>query len=170
MKHIGWDRFRGKFSTADMVALSGMNPGEHVWNTTFLRMFWWNGSVWLSENTRQYTNVSGGSLVEGDVVIASLVTAAGANTTTTAESDTVLGPVVLGGANNEEITVAKWGRHNVLINTAAAAAEYIETATTVKTARTTTFKTTGSFGRVAATKGSGTALLLCDIGLVPELI
>jgi hypothetical protein len=151
-----------------MINLSNVRISDHVWNTTFGKLFWWNGSIWTNNDCEQYTNKSGGALVEGDVVKYSSSFVPAIETSTVAADVLVAGVVVIGGAADAELTIAQRGRYYVLVSGEADAGDYIRTNGLAKQALADPNEIDGNFGRVAEEKGLGVALLLCDIGLTPE--
>lgn len=156
------------YTVADLTALNAITgevAGETAWMTTAPSgkglAWYFNGTTWqVLGQTIQLTNRSGGALVEGDVVVVDAANNDSCTTTTVAYDDNVIGVVVIGGANNTEITIAVSGVWNVYITSAAARGYWVSTTTVAGDSQDVATPSDGSYGQVVQQTG-GAGLARC---------
>ena len=161
-------QFRGSGNTAAMVGLSSKVSGDFFYNTSdpYECLFRWNGQVWLDATSKQWTNKSGGSLVEGDTVIIDTGNDFSVDTTNVLNNSRVVGAVLLGGNNNAQITVADCGRRYVYTPHSTSPGDWMSTYTDPGTASRVGGTGVGVFAR-AIENSTGAEKVLCDLGTIP---
>lgn len=158
---------RGKFTyglktIAQIDAITGMQAGDTVYDTTNNRPTRYTGSVWTNADCIVLTNRSGVTLVRGDLVIVS-PNANAIRRTTTSGNPLVVGPIVYGGADLSEVAVAISGIYDVNLTAAGTARDGVITGTTLGRGRgTNNFAQDGVFANILNT-GAGAGLHRCFI-------
>lgn len=102
------------------------------------------------------TNKSGGTLAANDAVIVDITNNEAVTTTTTLGSTTRPGIVLVGGANNAEITVSLLGEVTVVVSATASRGQWFKTSTVAKRVSPTATLDVGVFG-VFTTDSAGGA-------------
>lgn len=139
-------------------ALTGETSGETAWMTAapdgFGKAWYFNGTTWqVQGETVEITNKSGGALAEGKVVTIDGGNNNACDTVAVGFVEDVIGPVVIGGADSAQITVAYNGIWNVDCNEAVTRGEWLRTSATAGEAAGDANPAAGMFGQVLQTTG-----------------
>ena len=115
-----------------------------------------SGNVYQPVSGAQFfTNKSGGALAAGDVVIIDTSNDSAVTTTTTANSTSVMGVVLIGGADEAEVAVITEGYcPAVTVTGSTDNGDYLFTSTTAKKADPNSSHGSGAFGRALTTDSS----------------
>lgn len=156
--------FLGTKTKAEMEALVSPTLGDWVISSTYEgKHFYFDGVMWvLPGEVVRVTNQTGGTRVEGDVVILHQTIPRACDGTTTVESFDVLGAIVTGGDDGEPVTVAVAGLPwNVNVEDSAQEGHFVATDNTAFLANADGVPSKGAFGSCLEDKGSGTGLVSC---------
>jgi len=163
---------RGKYTyglktIAQIDALTGMQAGDTVYDTTNNKPTRYTGTVWTNADCVVLTNRTGATLVRGDVVVVSTNANAVARTITSG-NPLVVGPVLYGGADLAEVAVAISGIYDVNLTAAGTARDGVITGTTLgRGTGTNNFAQDGVFASILVTGGAA-GLHRCFIRPHPE--
>lgn len=157
------------YTVADLTALNaltGESAGETAWMTTAPdgngKAWYFNGTTWqVLGETVETTNKSGTTLAYGKVVVVDSANDDACTRVSTGFQTNVIGPIVIGGANNARVVVAVCNKWDVYYNESVSAGEYCRTSATIGEAAGDASPNAGMFGQVVeSTGGSGVALTM----------
>lgn len=152
-------------SQIDALDTSILQIGDNVYNTDILKEEFWNGTAWINDDCIEAINISGVTLMEGDLVnidntaIAALD--ASVKLSTNATTSWGIGAVYRGGLNNNRVVIAMKGNYKVLFTSATTSTtrqQIAQISATAGQASSTGSKVgaVGSLGVIAETYGVGT--------------
>lgn len=104
----------GRKTTAQIAALTGMQQGDTVWNTTIKKREYYTGTVWTNDDCVILTNGEGSAVGEGKLMYLSA-----ANTVMLADdvdNDFFIGVVFRGAAAGGELVIATKGVYKIEFN------------------------------------------------------
>ena len=111
----------GVKTTAQMLAITGQQVGDTVFNTNTYKQHIWNGYFWMNSDMIMLLNTSGGDLIEGDVV---KTNGDRTVTKTTTSAINFVGVVVYSGTNNNYVAIAIKGGPYKVKNTTSTSLGY----------------------------------------------
>lgn len=142
----------GNKTTSEIAAgLPSPRVGDTVFNTDYAEVEWWNGSVWLSNNSVQMTAAV--TVVEGNTVYINASGQAALMTNVNAVYRLGVGVVQYGGVAGSIISVRTCGVAKVLTGTTAGMTigQNAQPSGTAGRSISNTTSTQGTFGRCLAT-------------------
>lgn len=155
------------YDNAGMLSIANPIKKQRIFNTTWGKIYYFDGDVWLSDGLTKCVNQSGTSMVEGNPVIQDGGSDDGVDLTSSTNSIAIIGvvkDVYNGGGDGEFVTVAVGGEHNVLFNNGSVSrGNAVVQSNTQGQAYDTAFGATGTFGIARGSKGSGSGLVKCWI-------
>lgn len=147
-------------TSAQMLALTP-SEGEMCYCSTYGKWFFYNGSTWQVEGeTIELTNKSGGSLATGKVVIIDSANNNSCDTVAGGFNLSVVGAIVIGGANNVQMTIAYSGIWDVDFNESVARGEWARTSADAGRGAGDAAAAAGMFAQVVEASG-GAGLARC---------
>lgn len=152
----------------ELRTLTGMSTGDTAFCSDNFRLMTYDGELWMCNDFIKLTNTSAVTLVPGDVVIVSSVSANSCTRTATAGSALVLGPVVFGAANNSPVAVAIYGIYDVKSLTSTNHGDFARTAASASFGDSTTIMGQGVFGVFVSSNAAANGLAKCFIRSYPE--
>lgn len=158
---------RGKYTyglktITEIDALTGMQAGDTVYDTTNNKPTRYTGSVWTNSDCVVLINRTGASINRGDLVIVS-PTADSVGRTSIQGNPLVIGPVLHGGTALLPMAIAVSGIYNVFLNiTTASVRNGILSSTTLgRATQTTNFAQDGIFGNILVGGDGVSSLYRC---------
>ena len=157
----------GRLTKSQIDALNTSIPqiGDNVYNTDILKEEFWTGTAWINDDCIEAINISGVTLVEGNLVNIDNTTITAVDASVKLSTNTTtswgIGAVYRGGLNNSSVVIAMKGKYKVLFTvgtTSTTRQEIAQISTTSGQAESTGSKVgaVGSFGVIAETYGVGT--------------
>jgi hypothetical protein len=105
-------------SQIDALNISILQIGDNVYNTDILKEEFWTGTAWINDDCVEAINISGVTLVEGNLVNIDNASPTAVNTSVELSTNTTdnwgIGVVYRGGLNNDRVVIAMKGKYKVL--------------------------------------------------------
>lgn len=148
----------GTKTRAEMLALGGLTAGETVFCSTYNMPFYWSGNTWQCwGHTIELVNKSGSTLVEGDLVRVDPGNDNACDVTNILNDIDVIGPIVIGGANDAYVTIATSNIWDVLYTgvSPGSPSDWAYQSNTNKNATWSSSPVLGTFGQRVETGAAG---------------
>ncbi len=161
----------GTKTRTQMIAISSPTAGDTVYCSTYKRPFYWTGNSWQCGQTVEVQSADSSDIEEGHVLIFAVDEVSCVELCEVADFTRVAGVCVIGGDEDDYITMAVKGIWNCKIDGACASGNYVTAEGTAGIAESQgTAGAKGVFAICADDKDStGTWNTRCLIGLAAEI-